>query len=495
MERLPVVARRGAVGSMGNAARRKAALALLLIAALPLLVRFMLGRREDRAELHFLGGAGEVGGSSLLVDYEETRFLVDCGSTFGGEALELPPDVSFVIVTHAHLDHCGRLPELFQSGFEGDVYCTPPTADILPIMLEMSRSISGDRIEKDALEASLSAIVPIPFDSTARIGDISFTMRRAEHLLGAAFVEIDLGEFPEHARLVVSGDLGSGNSILLRKLEECGRADYVIMESTYGGVTRERPGMTLEEIHGDFGRSVGEALVRGGDVLVPAFTLGRTQEVMAAIELFRRGGVIPSGTLVYVDSPTARKITDVYRAHAGELSPAAGNLFGNKVFEYQALREVKSRTSLAVHGRKHAPSVFVSSSGNIDYANSPRHLMRMYGERLNLCCIVGYQAPGSTGARLLEGEYPLLVRYREGKETLEEWIAPLLEVRGFESFSGHADHGRLLDWLGGIEGIREVFLVHGEAERSEKLALAIEEELGIDASVPRTGESRTLRIR
>lgn len=480
---------------MGDRARRRTALALLLIAALPLFIRFILGDREESALLHFLGGAGGVGGSCLLVELEETRFLVDCGSTFGGEALPLPSDVSFVIVTHAHLDHCGRLPELFQSGFRGDVYCTSPTADILPIMLRMSQSISRDKIDKDALEAALSAIVPVPFDSTLSLGEISFRMRRAEHLLGAAFIEIDIGDSPESARLVVSGDLGSGNSILLRELEECGRADYVVMESTYGGVTRNRSGTTLEEIHGDFGHAVGEALERGGDVLVPAFTLGRTQEVMAAIELFRLGGVIPSGTLVYVDSPTARKITDIYRAHRDELSRTAGKLFGNTVFDYQALREVRSRTSLAVHGRKHVPSIFISSSGNIDYANSPRHLMRMFGERLNLCCIVGYQAPGSTGARLLAGEYPLLVRYREGKETREEWITPLLEVKGFESFSGHADHARLLDWLGAIEGVREVFLVHGEADRSDSLALAIEDELGIDASVPRTGESRTLRIR
>ena len=480
---------------MRTAGRKKAALALLLIATLPLFVRLLLDGRDGRAELHFLGGAGEVGGSCLLVDVGETSFLVDCGSTFGTDALEPPPDVSFVIITHAHLDHCGRLPELFASGFRGSIYCTPPTADILPVMLRMSRSISREKVEKDDLAAALSAIVPVPFDSTMRVGDVSFTMHRAEHLLGAAFIEIDIGDPPGGMRVVVSGDLGSGNSILLPGLGACGRADYLVMESTYGGVTRERSGTTPEEIHGSFGRVVGRALERGGDVLIPAFTLGRTQEVMAAIELFRGKGIIPPGTLVYVDSPTAHKITEIYRAHGDELSQAAKKLFGGNVLEYPALREVKSRTSLAVHDRHHAPSIFISSSGNMDYANSPRHLMRMYQDRLNLCCIVGYQAPGSTGARLQEGESPLLVRSREGKQLREEWIIPLIEVKGFESFSGHADHRRLLDWLSGIEGIRKVFLVHGDAERSETLAAAIEEELGIETSVPRMGESHTLRIR
>ncbi len=476
-------------------ARRKAVLALLLVAALPLFTRFILDKRGERIELLFLGGAGEVGGSCLLVEGRETRFLVDCGSTFGTESRPPPADVSFVIVTHAHLDHCGRLPELFSGGFRGGIYCTPPTADLLPVMLEMSRSISRDKVGKDDLEAALAAVVPVPFDSTVQLGSVSFTMRRAEHLLGAAFVEIDIGDPGEGARIVVSGDLGSGNSLLLRRLETCERADYVVMESTYGGVKRERTGSTPEENHGPFGRAVGRALERGGDVLVPAFTLGRTQEVMAAIELFRGTGLIAAGTLVYVDSPTAHRITDVYRAHRGELASSAEKLFSGNMLEYPALREVRSRTSLAVHGRNHSPSIFISSSGNMDYANSPRHLMRMYGDRRNLCCIVGYQAPGSTGERLLGGGSPLLVRSREGKETREEWITPLLEARGFESFSGHADHPSLLAWLAAIGGVREVFLVHGEGERSRALAAAIEEELGIEASVPRTGESRTLRFR
>ena len=480
---------------MRPAAGRKAFLVLLLAALLPLVIRFVLDRRGERVELLFIGGAGEVGGSCLLVEGAETRFLVDCGSTFGTESKPPPADVSFVIVTHAHLDHCGRLPELFAGGFRGSLYCTPPTADLLPVMLKMARSISREGVGKEDLDAALEAVVPVPFDSTMHLGSVSFTLRRAEHLLGAAFVEIDIGDPGEALRLVVSGDLGSGNSLLLRGLEDCVRADYVVMESTYGGVTRERSGSTPEEIHGPFGRAVGGALERGGDVLVPAFTLGRTQEVMAAIELFKGIGLIPAGTLVYVDSPTAQRITEVYRAHGGELAESAEKLFSGNMLEYPALREVRSRTSLAVHGRIHAPSIFVSSSGNIDYANSPRHLMRMYGDRRNLCCIVGYQAPGSTGARLLGGESPLLVRSREGKETREEWISPLLEVEGFESFSGHADQSGLLEWLGGIEGVREVFLVHGEGERSRALAGAIEEELGIAASVPRVGEGRTLRIR
>lgn len=478
---------------MRGLSKRIAPLLLILIAVLLIVVHFT--RRGEEIELVFVGGVRGVGGSCLLVQGAGVRFLVDCGSTFGGEAPSLPADVSFVIITHAHLDHCGRLPELFSAGFRGPVYCTPPTADLLPVMLRMAGSISRDGVGKDDLDAALSAIIPVPFDSTMHMGPVSFVLRRAEHLLGAAFTEIGFGGSSERADLVVSGDLGSGYSLLLRGLERCRRADYVVMESTYGGVMRDLWGATPVERHEPFARAVGSALERGGDVLVPAFTLGRTQEVMAAVECFRGSGLIPAGTLVYVDSPTARRITDVYRAHAGELSESARTLFGGDVLDYPALREVRSKTSLAVHGRNHSPSIFISSSGSMDYANSPRHLMRMYDNRLNLCCIVGYQAPGSTGARLLGGESPLLVRSREGKETLEEWITPLLEVKGFESFSGHADHSRLLDWLGGIEGVRGVFLVHGEAERSDALAAAIGEELGMEASVPRPGERRRLRIR
>ncbi|MCK4235849.1 MAG: hypothetical protein KAX38_01940, partial [Candidatus Krumholzibacteria bacterium] len=227
---------------------------------------------------------------------------------------------------------------------------------------------------------------------------------------------------------------------------------------------------------------------RGGDVLIPAFTLGRTQEVIAAIDLFSGMGVIPPGTEVYVDSPTARKITEIYRSFAEELSPWAREFYEGAVLRSSTLREVKSRTSLKVHTRNHRPSIFLSSSGDLDYANSPRHLMKMFGDGRNLLCVVGWQSPGSLGARLASGESPVLVRYRERKRFRKDWISPVLEVQSFKSFSGHADQGQLIRWLQSVRGARKVFLVHGEAGPAQALAGKIKKELGLDVEIPERGE-------
>jgi metallo-beta-lactamase family protein len=471
---------------------RNIVLIVIASAAVVFLVRGLLFREGAVPSLVFIGGAGEVGGSCLLVDAGGHRFLVDVGSRWEQEDPSPPIDVSFIIITHAHLDHCGALPALFAAGFRGRVYCTPPTADLVPIMLEMASGFVRDEADRDAFENALSSIVPVPFDSTVCSGAVSFTLRRAGHLLGAAFAEIEIGGARGDTRIVVTGDIGSGGSLLIPPPDRCARADYVVMESTYGGVTREGSGLAPEERYAPFGRMVGEAIERGGDVLIPAFALGRTQEVAAAIELFRRSAVIPSKTLVYIDSPSAQRIMEVYRTHAGALSPWANSFFDGNILEYPALREVRSRTSLRVHDRRHEPSVFISSSGNINYANSPRHLMRMCADRRNLCCIVGYQAPGSTGARLLSGETPLLVRCREGGAVREEWITPLIEVRGFESFSGHGDQRDLLEWLRGIGGVEKVFLVHGEPEQSAALAMRIERELRIATVIPEGGDTARL---
>jgi metallo-beta-lactamase family protein len=473
----------------------KVPLAAILLVTVVVLLRGLFTGGGPETTLVFFGGAGEVGGSCLLIEAEGERFLVDIGSAWEGDGPVPPSDVSFVVVTHAHLDHCGRLPFLFEAGFRGPVYCTPPTADLVPIMLGMAKGVMRDGMSSGTVARACSSLVPVPFDSTVNVGTVSFTLRRAGHLLGAAFAEIDITGPRGETRIVVSGDLGAGNSLLVPELAECERADYVVIESTYGGITRGGSAATAQERHAPFGRVIGRALERGGDVLIPAFALGRTQEVVTAVELYRRMGAIPSRTLVYVDSPTARKITDIYRKHVSELSPWSVGFYEGKILEFPALREVRSRTSMRLHERRHEPSIFVSSSGNVDYANSPRHLMRMYADRRNLCCIVGYQAPGSTGARLLSGESPVLVRCREGGALREEWVSPLLEVEAFESFSGHADQSALLAWLAAIEGAQRVFIVHGEPGQSAALAGEIEQQLRIVAVVPRRGGSYRLGAR
>jgi len=464
-----------------------AAAALLLVGAGIWLLR--PSPTAGEVAVTFRGGAREVGGSCILVEVPGDSFLVDCGS-FGsaGDAIipERPGGISFVILTHAHSDHCGLLPELCAAGFDGEIYCTPPTADLVPVMLRMARNSSRQKVPRDDFDRSLASLRPVPYDETVRRGAVSFTLRRAQHLLGAAFVEVDVETGSGPMRIVFSGDLGSGGSLLLAPLEPCGRADYLVMESTYGGTVREQP-EDVAERYESFAGAVGTALRRGGDVLIPAFTLGRTQEVLAALDLYADRGVIPPGTLIYSDSPTANRITRIYRDHPGELAGPAASIYGDEPLTRPTHREVRSRTTMKVHERPHEPAVFITSSGNLEYANAPRHLVRMADDPDDLLCIVGWQSPGSVGARLAAGDSTVLVRCREGSRTVEYWISPSIEVARFDAFSGHADADGLVDWAGRIEGVRRIFLVHGEPEQAQALSRRLAERCGVSAEVPSAG--------
>jgi metallo-beta-lactamase family protein len=461
---------------------------ILLAAATAIVVMKAPGRRAAARgpRLEFWGAARTVGGSCLIVENAGKRFVVDCGSLGEGGDGTIPPrpdSLSFAILTHAHMDHCGLLPELVNGGFRGPIYCTEATARLVPIMLAMERSIAREKVPREAFDRALEALTPVPFGRTIAEKGVAFRLRRVEHLLGAAAVEIWLPSCGDTTKLVVSGDIGGGNALLIPPRERLESADYVVMESTYGGVVRGARSDSVDTYEA-FADAIGLALGRGGDVLVAAFTLGRTQEVLAVIDRFQRTGVIPADTEVFVDSPTARKITDVFRAMPGDLSVWARAFYPTDVLRFPTLREVRSAVSLKVHARRHRPTIFVSSSGDLGNASSPRHLMRMFADERNLLCITGWQAPGSLGARLLAGESPVQVRHQEGGRFREDWISPAIEVRGFHCFSGHADQASLLDWLRSITGVRMVFLVHGEEDQADALAQAIRSELGLRTMIP-----------
>ena len=473
---------------------RRVAAAVAVLVCLLAAVWFLRGARPlEGVALTFLGGAREVGGACFLVEAPGANFLVDCGAfgAAGSDVLpERPADVSFVILTHAHTDHCGLLPELFERGFDGDVYCTEPTADLVPVMLEMARSIGGRRVKREAYERALGSLRGVQFGHQVERGPVRFVFRRARHLLGAAFVEIDIDTGSGGLRVVFSGDLGSDGSLLLPPAETCARADYLVLESTYGALRRGAG--EADDRFETFAAAVARALRRGGHVLIPAFTLGRTQEVLAALDLYTDRGLIPPGTLIYSDSPTANRITRIYREHPGELSELARSLYAGEPLSRPNHRPVRSGTSLRVHERPHAPAVFISSSGDLNYANSPRHLVRLAGGEENLLCIVGWQSEGSVGRRLAAGDSTVLVRYREGNATHETWVTPALEIMSFDAFSSHADQDELARWTGAIQDLRAVFLVHGELASAEALAARLASPT-LSVAIPEAGERVWLR--
>ncbi len=467
---------------------------ILVVVALVVAALYLLRRRgeDEGIEVTFLGGAMEVGGSCTLVSGGGTSFLVDCGS-FGKNGDDILPDdpasVSFMILTHAHTDHCGRIPLLFAAGFDGEIYCTPETAELAPIMMKMSRSFDRNKVSKEDFNRSLAAIRPVSFNEEIMAGPATFVFRTAQHLLGAAFVEIEIDTGHRTADIIFSGDLGSGGAILLPELADPSPARYVVVESTYGGKSNYFPGETLHERYGEFGRLVGSTLKGGGDVLIPAFTLGRTQEVIAALDMFIGDGTIPAGTEIYSDSPTAKKVSDVFRNHPDDLSETAHSIYGDEILKKSWHREVKSKTSIKVHGRDHRPTIFISSSGDLRFANSPRHLARMSDDEKNMLCIVGWQSYGSVGRKLVNGDSTVCLRYREDGETKKVWISPALKIKKFGEFSSHADQDGLVKWVRSIDGLKSAFIVHGEPKQSEALSARFVRDLGIETKIPEAGET------
>lgn len=472
--------------------RRLVTIVVVIALAIAALYLLRPRGRDEGINVTFLGGAMEVGGSCTLVSGGGTSFLVDCGA-FGSVGSDIiprnPESIPFMILTHAHTDHCGRIPQLFAAGFDGEVYCTPETAELAPIMMKMSRSFDRDNVSKEDFNRSLAAIRSVPFGEKKTVGTVSFTFRPAQHLLGAAFAEIEIDTGHRSAQIIFSGDLGSGGAILLPELADPSASKYVVVESTYGGRVRENRTTDPLERYGEFGREIGETLKNGGDVLIPAFTLGRTQEVIAALDLFVDEGTIPSGTEIYSDSPTAKMVSDVFRNHPEGLSEMARSIYGDDILKKAYHREVKSRTSIKVHGRDHRPTVFISSSGDLNFANSPRHLVRMAGDERNLLCIVGWQSYGSVGRKLAEGDSTVYVKYREDGETKKVWISPAMDVIRFDAFSSHADQEDLIRWVGKIDGLATAFIVHGEPKQAEALSLRLEADLGIGTKVPEAGET------
>ncbi len=467
---------------------------IIVVIALAIAALYLLRPRgqDEGVNVTFLGGAREVGGSCTLVSGGGISFLVDCGA-FGSAGNDIIPDnpasVSFMILTHAHTDHCGRIPQLFAAGFDGEIYCTPETVALAPIMMKMSRSFDRNKVSKEDFDRALAAMRPVPFGEKKTVGPVSFVFRQAQHLLGAAFAEIEINTGHRTAHVIFSGDLGSGGAILLPQMEDPGPADFVIVESTYGGRIRDIEDRSLQARYGEFGRAIGSALKDGGDVLIPAFTLGRTQEVIAALDLFIEDGTIPAGTEIYSDSPTAKRVSDVFRNHPESLSATAVSIYGDNILKKPWHREVRSKTSMKVHGRDHRPTVFISSSGDLSFANSPRHLARMADDEKNLLCIVGWQSPGSVGRKLVEGDSTVSIWYREGGETIKIWLSPAMKIRKFDAFSSHADQEDLLRWTGAIDGLKGAFLVHGELKQAEALSLRLETDLGIETRIPEAGET------
>ena len=461
-------------------------------------------------KLTFLGAAGEVTGSCLRVDHEHGAFLVDCGLFQGGReadrknrsALDFElRGIDFVLLTHAHLDHSGLLPRLVALGYRGRIFATTATVDLLGVMLmdsahiqekEAEWALRDTRSRKAARRAevaplytveqartSLGRLAAADYDEWIEPGaGVRCRFRDAGHILGSAIIEIEVGERGHTRRLVASGDIGQPMRPVLRDPVRIARADYLCVESTYGNRAHRSFAATCDELALALRRTLE---VDGGNVIIPAFAVGRTQEVLFVLADLVRGGRI--GRLdVVVDSPMASAVTALTVRHADlwddetralyawvEANPARFRVrFVQDVEESMALNAVKGGL------------VVISASGMCDAGRIKHHLRYNLGRRECAVVIAGFQAAGTLGRRLVDGARQVTL--------FGERIPVRARIHTIGGLSAHADQPALLDWLRGFgEPPRRTFVVHGESAASAAFVEAVERELGwsgVEAAQP-----------
>ena len=444
-------------------------------------------------EVQFWGAAREVPGSMHLLNVGGRRILLDCGLYQGRRkhAFERnrnfpfePSSIDAVVLSHAHIDHCGNLPTLVREGFKGKIYATPATRDLCRHMLVDSAHIQKSDVR--FVNRRRKRQGKQPFEPLYLIGDARKALARfrpvdygrafgptpgvratfvdAGHILGSASVILDLTEGSRTRRLVFSGDIGRRGLPILRDPQIPTGADYVIMESTYGDREHEPPSRAREYLR----QCADSTYASGGKLLVPAFAVGRTQELVYRLNQLTEDGELPPVD-VFVDSPLAINVTQVYADHPEcydreMLDTMASDSDGDPL-GFRRLRYVRSaEESKALNTRK-GPAIIIAASGMCEGGRILHHLRNHVGEASTTILFVGYQAQNTLGRRLLEGNREIRV--------LGVPVEVRARVRRADAYSAHADRTGLLGWAEGVRGrgrVMRYFLVHGEADSAMALA-------------------------
>ena len=453
-------------------------------------------------KIHFCGAADCVTGSCHLITTDTHQILLDCGQFQGGKELEKrnamefsfdPKKVDCVIVSHAHIDHSGRLPLLVKRGFSGPIYCTDATADLLSIMLPDCAHIQESDAERESrkalrqgkdpveplytmedVENTLKLIKPHMYDELFEINDqMKAVFNEAGHILGSAITElwVDDGEGP--VKLVYTGDIGMDDRPILRDPKIIKKADYVIMESTYGDRLHEGNKECLEELIQVIVRTIG----RGGNVVIPAFAVGRTQELIYELNIYyeehKEHQAMLDKVNVYIDSPMAISTTEIFRRNAQVFDSQTREriLSGDNPLDFKNLYFSRSAEESKALNQDKNPKILIAASGMCDAGRIRHHLKHNLWNEKSTIVFVGYQAAGSLGRMLLDGVKKVTL--------FGEKIAVKAEIVRLEGFSGHADQKALLTWAKGLQKKpRQIFLVHGENPAKDVLADLIEKETG-----------------
>ncbi len=473
-------------------------------------------------KITFLGATRTVTGSNFLVEGAGKRFLVDCGMWQGKAEQEMensqefefnPSEIDFMLLTHAHIDHSGRIPKLYNEGFRNKVYAHKATCDLCTLMLPDSGHIQETEVEwknkkrkrkgeepiepiytaEDAVRC-LEIFEPVQYDQIIEITpEIHVRFNDAGHMLGSSIIEVWVKEGEKVTKTVFTGDIGNNDIPLLSPPTMIEDTDFLVMESTYGS----RLHMRNDEKAQIFLDVVSETLDNGGTVVVPSFAVGRTQEILYEInklkdeygddEEFRRKYKTIMKAPVYVDSPLAISATEVFRENTEIFDEETKEeiMKGDNPLEFPGLKFTKTADESKALNEDQTPSIIISASGMCEVGRIKHHLKHNLWNPKSTILFVGYQAPGTLGYSIVNGAKTVKI--------FGEEIAVNARIEYIEGYSGHADQELLMNCIYSyIKKPKHIFLVHGEPESQDILADKIEEETKIGVTIPEFGETYEL---
>jgi metallo-beta-lactamase family protein len=430
----------------------------------------------------FYGGAQGVTGSCFLLNIRDTQILVDCGLFQGLESEKNylkftfdPKKISYLILTHAHIDHCGRLPILVKEGFRGKIICTKPTSQIAKIMLLDAAKVMKEHYktlykksirmglnppppplyeEYDVIESFNYFKILVPYDTPLLLKDnIKVTFKDAGHILGSAFIEIE--DLKTHQKITFSGDLGNKNKPIVRDFTYPSQTDFLFIETTYA----DRNHKSFEESKQEFLQAILETYEKGGNVLIPTFALERAQELLYVLREFYEEGKLPR-CQVFLDSPLAIKATKIFKDNPEFFDEEALNLLTQKDpfdFPYLVLTE-EIEESKAINNIK-SGAIIIAGNGTLTGGRILHHLKyNLWREECSLV-FVGFQPKGTLGRNIIDGA--------EKIHLFGEEIPVRARIYTINGFSSHAGQNELIDWISKFEKVKKLFLVHGEPEKME----------------------------
>src|SRR3989338_9400486 len=453
--------------------------------------------------LTFNGAAGIVTGSCYLLETTGEKILIVCGIFQGKKEITRmnyepfrfkPNEISYLLLTHAHIDHSGLIPKLIKNGFHGKIIATPPTVDLAKIMLKDSAHVNEDDTLHENKRRMMLGLKPrdplyalsdvlrsfeffhqIGYENPYSLTDkITVIFHNAGHILGSSIVELLVREAGKTTKIMFSGDLGQGGTQILEDPATIQEADFVLVESTYGNRPREDSTIRGELLS----KEINEAFARGGKLMIPSFAVERTQELLYYLHILIRDGNFPA-EIVFLDSPLAIEVTEVFKRYMNYFSPRLRKEFTNP-FTFNQLKCLRTADESRSMNDYNKPCIIIAGSGMCNAGRIRHHLKHNIWKSENTLLFVGYQAEGTLGRVILDGAKKVRMMGLE--------VAVNAKIRKIESFSSHADSKHLTSWITALRNKpKKIFITHGEPASARGLESNLRK-LGFRTHVPRIGE-------